>query len=370
MKSYHKEVKAWPFASLIVLIIIGVGFASGQYFLVHAADRIACNDYYVNHKSIEPFYGQYNLDPNVVIHIREVVLAGGERGAPLYGKVLLLLHGDPTPGNVAFDLDYANGSMMRYLAREGWDTFAMDFEGYGFSTRPPFMDMPSAFPQAKAPIHSDVTVNNVDRVVDFISNLRGVQKVHILGWSLGASREAPIYTIHNQDKVIKLVLYAPAYMTLGIAEGSRKWADLRDTKTRVLTNRPSLEGWFQFGANNETIIPGVFEAFREAILSSDPKSGELGGSVRIPAGRNVDLLRAKPEFDASKIKVPTLVIRGALDTFSTGPDSQLLTKELGSEVKQYVEIPNAAHHIQYQKANLQFFKAVKDFLEAKIEAKK
>ena len=370
MKSCHKKVNGWFFATLTTLIIIGVGFASGQYFLVYAADGIVRNDYYANHKSIEPFYGQYKLDPNVVIHVREVVLAGGERFAPLYGKVLLLLHGDPSPGNIAFDLDYANCSMMRYLAREGWDTFAMDYEGYGFSTRPPLMDMPSAFPEAKAPIHSDVTVNNVERVVDFISNLRGVKKVHILGYSLGASREAPIYTINNQDRVVKLVLWAPGYMNLGFNEENRKWADLMDTKTRVLTTRFSLERFFRFGSNNEIIIPGAFEAFRDAMLASDPKSGELGGSVRSPAGRAVDLLRTKPEFDASKIKVPTLVIRGALDTFSTQADSQLLTNELGSEVKRYVEIPNASHFIHYEKANIQLFKAVKDFLEAKIEAKK
>ena len=190
MKSYHKTVKSWFLATLI---IIGVGLASGQYFLIHAADAIACNDYYVNHKSIEPFYGQYKLDLNVVIHVREVVLAGGERTAPLQEKVLLLLHGFSAPGNVAFDLDYANCSMMRYLARQGWDTFAMDYEGHGLSTKPPLMDMPSAFPEAKAPIHSDVTINNVERVVDFISNLRGVKKIHILGYSLGACREARLH---------------------------------------------------------------------------------------------------------------------------------------------------------------------------------
>ena len=159
-------------------------------------------------------------------------------------------------------------------------------------------------------------------------------------------------------------------MSLGFVEEMRKWADLWDTKTKVLPSRPSLEGMFQYGVNNETIIPGAFEAFRDAMLASDPKSGELGGTVRVPAGRVVDQLRAKPEFEASKIKVPTLVIRGALDPFSTQADSQLLTKELGSEVKQYIEIPNASHMIQYEKANIQFFKAVKDFLEAKIEAKK
>jgi alpha-beta hydrolase superfamily lysophospholipase len=67
--------------------------------------------------------------------------------------------------------------------------------------------------------------------------------------------------------------------------------------------------------------------------------------------------------------VPTLVIRGALDTFGTSQDCQLLTDELGSEVKQFVEIPAASHLVSFEKANLQFFKAVKDFLEAKVEKK-
>jgi alpha-beta hydrolase superfamily lysophospholipase len=67
--------------------------------------------------------------------------------------------------------------------------------------------------------------------------------------------------------------------------------------------------------------------------------------------------------------VPTLVIRGALDTFGTSQDCQSLTNELGSEVKQFVEIPNASHFIPYEKANVQFFKAIKDFLEAKGEKK-
>lgn len=334
------------------------------------AGEIITNDYYINHKSIEPFYGQHKLDPSVLIHVREVVLAGRELTAPKQGKILLLLHGFSTPGYIAFDLDHENCSMMRYFARAGWDTFALDFEGHGLSTDPPLMDLLSAFPAAKAPIHSDVALNDVERVFSFISNLRGIDKVHILGWSLGASRTAPIYTIRHQDNVAKLVLFAPAYTSLGFAEGRRKQADFFDTKVRVMRAHPSVESWYRFGSKEEIIVPGAEVAFRDVILASDPKSGELGGSFRIPAGRFVDLLRANPQFDASKITVPTLVIRGVLDTFGSPQDCNLLTNELGSKVKKFVEIPNASHLIPYEKANVQFFKAVKDFLEAKVEEKK
>lgn len=366
MSCQPKKVNNRFFAILGVFVLLGALIAP----LKHShADTIVSNDYFINHKSIEPFYGQYKLDPNVVIHVREVVLAGRERTAPLEGKVLLFLHGYSVPGYIAFDLGHENCSMMRYFASAGWDTFALDYEGHGLSTDPPLMDIPYVFPEAKAPIHSDVAINDVERVFNFISNLRGVNKIHILGWSLGASRTAPIYTIRHQDTVAKLVLFAPGYMSLGFAETYRKQADFFDTKLRVITSQPSVGGWYQFGSKKEIIVPGAFEAFKNAMLASDPKSGELGGAYRIPAGRLVDLLRGKPQFDASKIIVPTLVIRGTLDTFGTKEDCKLLTEELGGKVKKFVEIPNASHMIPYEKTNVQFFKAVKDFLEAKVEEK-
>jgi pimeloyl-ACP methyl ester carboxylesterase len=302
----------------------------------------------------------------VVIHLREVILGGRERTVPKEGKVLVLLHGYSVPGYIAFDLDYEDCSMMRYFAYAGWDTFALDYEGHGLSSRPLLMDAPAAFPQSKAPIHSEVAVNDVEHVVDFIKGLRGVEKVYMLGWSLGASRTAPLYTIRHPDSVEKLVLFAPGYKNLGFAEGLRKNADVLDDKVKVVTSRPSLDGWYQFGSKDDLIVPGAFEVYRDVFLASDPDSGEWGGAVRIPAGRLVDLLRANPQFDASKITVPTLVIRGALDTFATQEDNRVLMDELGSAVKEYMEIPDASHMIPYEMANVAFFEAVKKFLEAKV----
>ena len=142
---YHlKKLNNQFFAILALLIIIGALIAPMKYSY---ATEIVSNDYFLNHKSIEPFYGQYKLDPNVVIHVREVVLAGRERTAPKQGKILLLLHGFGAPGYITFDLGHDNCSLMRYFARAGWDTFVLDYEGHGLSTDPPLMDLPSAFPE-------------------------------------------------------------------------------------------------------------------------------------------------------------------------------------------------------------------------------
>jgi alpha-beta hydrolase superfamily lysophospholipase len=109
----------------------------------------------------------------------------------------------------------------------------------------------------------------------------------------------------------------------------------------------------------------ALDAYTNAMLAADPRSGELGGQTRLASGWITDLLRANPQFDASKITVPALVIRGSLDTFALAADNQLLVKEIGAAKKKYVEIPGGSHYLQYEKVSTQFFEAVREFLEEK-----
>jgi pimeloyl-ACP methyl ester carboxylesterase len=332
-------------------------------FAANAAEPVT-TDYYVTHRSIDEVYAGSKMDPTVLIHLREVVLPGNERRAPGEGKVLVLAHGATTPGYIAFDAACGGCSMMRFFALAGWDVFTLDYEGYGLSTRQPTMDYPEAFPQAKAPTHTEVAVDDLARAIEFARALRGVDKVHVLGWSLGASRTAPIYTIQHPERVARLVLFAPGYRSLGAFDSSRGQADATEAR-KVLLSRPSLAGWQRFGATEQSLVPDALEVYRAAMLASDPRSGELGGQVRYPAGRIADLLRGNPQFDASKIKLPTLVIRGANDTFGSTADSERLVEEIGSAAKKFVEIPGGSHMLPYERVNQAFFQAVQEFLEAK-----
>jgi len=326
--------------------------------------RLRVTDHFVSHASNEPFYAQQHLDPRVTLHVREVVLAGREGTVARDGKLVLLIHGGTIPGYLAFDSDRENCSLMRYFARAGWDTFALDLEGYGLSTRPSVMDSPGAFPESKAPMHVVVTVRDVERVVEFIRALRGGEKIHLLGWSQGASLEAPLFAIQHPDKVAKLVLVGVAYDLTETMDDRKKTAAEREIQ-KVRYNEPSLKGWAGLGTKEEFVIPACFDAYRKAHLASDPKSGELGGVVRSPAGRSVDQLLSKPHFDAAKITMPTLVIRGDADTYATRDDNQQLLNALGSTVKEFVEVPNAGHFLYFEKMNVHAFKAVRKFLDAK-----
>ncbi|MGI9303041.1 MAG: alpha/beta fold hydrolase, partial [Gammaproteobacteria bacterium] len=262
-------------------------FAGLQSAVANGVDGLRTTDYFINHTSTEPFYAENNLDPNVILHVREVILAGRERSIANDGKALLLIHGATFPGYIAFDLNYKNVSLMRHFARLGWDTFALDLEGYGLSTRPPVMDSPEAFPESKAPIGSDVTVADVARVVDFILDLRGVDKVHLLGWSAGAALEAPLYAIQNPDKVAKLILYGTGYHEWSrTEEKARARAEQAHAqKNRYGTPIALVEREL---TKEEYFVPGVIDVYAKAHLESDPKSGELGGRIRAPYGRFIN----------------------------------------------------------------------------------
>ena len=254
--------------------------------------------------------------------------------------------------------------MMRDFAQAGWDVFTLDFEGYGHFIRPLIMENWAAFPESKGPMDVEVLVADVARGVEFISSLRNVENVHVFGWSQSATCEAPRFATAYPGKVARLVLFGGGYQSRSgkvDEQQNRAEVDFWVNEEKVYLASPPQGGFF--GTPDEALLPGLLEAYRAAVLASDPRSGEFGGRVREPNGRYGDLAHL-PCFEAESITMPTLVIRGELDTYATQEDSQLLLEALGSEVKEYVEIPNAGHLIPWEQTNREFFAAVRAFLEA------
>src|SRR5204862_3141587 len=96
-------------------------------------------DHYVSVRSTVPFMaGQVSR-----IYVRERVQAGTVlRSTSATDRIVLFVHGAGTPAEVAFDVPYQDYSWMAYLAKQGFDVFAMDMTGYGRSTRPTAMNDP------------------------------------------------------------------------------------------------------------------------------------------------------------------------------------------------------------------------------------
>ncbi len=197
-----------------------LGFLLGSLCYGDDSRRLLRLDHYVPVKSTVPSIAGQTTQ----IYVREVVPAG----TPMRGggaKVVLFIHGAGTPSEVAFDVPYQDYSWMAFLARAGYDVFAMDMTGYGRSTRPLAMNDPcnlaedqqkALFDKVCAPTYGQQMTtlasdwNDIGAVVDYLRLHTRAAKVDLIGWSLGGPR-AGSYTAHPPDKVDKLVLLAPAY---------------------------------------------------------------------------------------------------------------------------------------------------------------
>jgi pimeloyl-ACP methyl ester carboxylesterase len=103
------------------------------------ADQLLTIDHYVSVRSTVPSIAGQPAQ----IYVRERLRAATVlRGTSQADRVVLFVHGAGTPAEVAFDVPYQDYSWMAYLAKAGFDVFAMDVTGYGRSTRPPAMNDP------------------------------------------------------------------------------------------------------------------------------------------------------------------------------------------------------------------------------------
>ena len=204
---------------------IGVALAvAGGGVLLSAADdsqRLLTLDHYVTVQSTVPAIAGQAAQ----IYVRERVEAGTALRGAAANRIVLFVHGAGTPSEVAFDVPYQDYSWMAYLAKAGFDVFAMDTTGYGGSTRPapmndpcnlakdrqaPFVTAPCgpAYPHQLTTIASDW--DDINAVVDHVRALRHVEQVAMVAWSLGGPR-AGGYAAQHPEKVSRLVLLAPAY---------------------------------------------------------------------------------------------------------------------------------------------------------------
>ena len=147
-------------------------------------------------------------ESDVDIYVRNKRPAGMDRFPS--DRILLYVHGATYPASTAFDLPLGGMSAMDYLAGLGFDVYLVDLPGYGLSGRPAVMSEAATDnpPFMRTPDAAKV----VGQVVDFITKRRGVEKIDLMGWSWGTSTMG-LYTSTHNDKVNRLVLYAPQWLS-------------------------------------------------------------------------------------------------------------------------------------------------------------
>jgi pimeloyl-ACP methyl ester carboxylesterase len=326
-------------------------------------------DHYVPNRSLVPTISGQTAQLYVRERTKPATIL---RGGPRKDRVVLFVHGAGTPAEVAFDVPYADYSWMAYLAGAGFDVFAMDMTGYGRSTRPSTMNEVCNLPaeqqtalglaacdptsqQQLTTIASDW--DDIDAVVDYILGLRDVERVSLIGWSLGGPRTGG-YAAQHADKVDKIVVLAPAYNraftgqppspnpAAGAAFNAQSHADFVANWQR------------QVGCENQYEQAASDSVWAE-MLASDPVGATWGQGVRRAPNTTV---WGFGQTTVGKMRTPMLMVAGIHDKQVQPARVHELYEDLGSEQKVLLDLGCSSHNAMWERNHLILFRASLEWL--------
>jgi pimeloyl-ACP methyl ester carboxylesterase len=201
--------------------------------------------------------------------------------------------------------------------------------------------------------------------VDFILKRRNVQRIDLVGWSMGTTFMAK-YASLNPGSVEKLVLYAPVWhepslrappyqgaYRLGTRQGVRGFNVAGIPKDRVAEISP--EAWY--------------EQWWQANLATDPQGASRTPPVlRAPNGVMMDLneswAKGKPTYDASAIRAPTLLVMGEWDVITPSEQGLALFKRLvNAKERRVMVLSEGSHSMGVEKNRMHLIREVQSFLE-------
>jgi pimeloyl-ACP methyl ester carboxylesterase len=341
--------------------------------------RVLSFDHYVNHVSTVPATAGHRVQ----LFVRERVLGRAEdmgRATEANGKAVLFVHGGTYPSVPDYDLDFKNYNWMVYLARAGFDVYAMDIQGYGWSVRPFPMGDPCNVSAAQQPLISPYPIpasaipcapsypftvatsqsdwDDVDRVVDFVRARTGQDRINLIGWSGGGPRFGGYAALHP-EKVDKVVLLAPGYSRATPDNPPAVVPRPGAAYTVSTRNRAFHERWdIQVHCPNQ-FDPGIRDVIWATNMKFDPVGATWGpGVVRartsVSWGWNAKM--------AAKVRAPILLLSGEFDQEVSPQAVRDLFADVGSDSKVFISIDCVSHYVPYETNHMVLLKSSKEWL--------
>ena len=244
-----------------------------------------------------------------------------KRGPDTSKGSILFVHGSSMASTPVFDLQIAgrpDSSLMDWFARQGYDTWCVDCEGYGRSDK-------------WRAVNCDVSTGADD--VFAAANHIG-KKLLLYGSSSGALR-AGLFAQRHPELVERLVLDAFVWTGEGsptLAERRKRLPQLRAANRRPI-DRAFVHSIFTRDHPGTSDL-SVVDAFADAVLALDDS---------VPTGTYIDMSANLPLVDPAKLVVPTLILRGQWDGIASFEDVAAFFARLPNPDKQLVIMPGIAH---------------------------
>jgi pimeloyl-ACP methyl ester carboxylesterase len=264
----------------------------------------------------------------------------GEKGR------ILFVHGSSMASTPTFDL-HVDGrpfsSVMNWFAVRGYDTWCVDMEGYGRSTK-------------DRDITCDIS-NGADDLAAasaYIRNLRGDEPLLVYGISSGALRAA-LFTERHPERVGRLALDAFVWTGEGsptLEDRKKKLPQFMEQKRRPI-DLDFVRSIFSRD-HPGTAEDKVVEAFAEAITALDDS---------MPNGTYIDMCSKLPVVDPEKITVPTIIMRGEYDGIAGMEDLLAFFARLPDPDKEFTVMKGISHASFQQKNYLMVYQILEAFFE-------
>jgi pimeloyl-ACP methyl ester carboxylesterase len=270
-------------------------------------------------------------------------------GAPRQGEpakpVVVLVHGSSNSSRSSYDLTVPGKgeySLMNVLARDGYDVWTMDHDGYGHS--------------GSSGNNSDIAsgVADLKAAMPLVEQETGQQKAHFYGTSSGGIRAAA-FAQAEPARVARLMLCAFTYKGNGAAEIERRRKKIEALRA---SPRRKRDGKMIASIFTRDGHPDLYDpAMVEALIADEMKFGN-----EVPSGTYLDMAANLPIVDPKKIVSPVLMLRGEFDGNSTNADLLDFFAQLPNGDRQFVILPRTAHSAGYSKNRHLLFYALRNFL--------
>ncbi len=232
---------------------------------------------------------EYPLERNgISLHLDCMKLQGTDPE-----KNILLIHG-VTYSSHEFDVNYEDYSLVRKLAREGYGVWRLDISGFGQSGK-----VEDGFQADTA-----CAAEDIHAAVEKILQVTGQDKIDLLGWSWGTVTVSRFASVHSEEHIRKIVLYAPILSGIGEYEVTEDFH--HNTWEHAAAD-------FQLDENghcDENITdPVVIELFCSGCWHYDREESPNGGR------RDLCVAETEKLIDLKALESPTLIICGDRDPY-------------------------------------------------------
>ncbi|MDB5744468.1 MAG: alpha/beta fold hydrolase [Polaromonas sp.] len=248
------------------------------------------------------------------------------RSGTRYAGTILFIHGSSQAAQPTYDLHVpgvADTSVMQWFAERGFDTWCLDNEGYGRSSK-----------------HRDINFNISNGVDDiaaaasYVIERSASPKLMMYGISSGALKVA-LFAQRHPDLVDRIALDAFVWTGKGsptLEERAKRLPEWRSKNRRPL-NREFITTIFTRdhpGSADDALV----SVYADAVLALDDS---------VPTGTYLDMCANLPIVDPVQVKAPTLVMRGEFDGIATYQDISEFFALLPSSDKQLSIMPGVSH---------------------------